>query len=56
MVIEGTSDDNPSDLVMPSDNPSHLVPVGNSCRSGTGPIFIQNIVNSLLSVLFSGLK
>ena len=31
-------------------------PSGNSCRSGTGPIFIPNIVNSLLSVLFSGLK
>ena len=29
---------------------------GNSCRSGTGPIFIPNIVKSLLSVLFSGLK
>ena len=33
-----------------------VIQVGNSCRSGTGPIFIQNIVNSLLSVLFSGLK
>ena len=29
---------------------------GNSCRSGTGPIFIPNIVKSLLSVWFSGLK
>ena len=31
-------------------------PVGNSSRSGTGPIFIPIIVKSLLSVLFSGLK
>ena len=30
--------------------------MGNSCRSGRGPIFIPNIVKSLLSVLFSGLK
>ena len=29
---------------------------GNSCRSGTGQSFIPNIVKSLLSVLFSGLK
>ena len=25
---------------------------GNSCRSGTGPIFIPNMVKSLLSVWF----
>ena len=29
---------------------------GNSCRSGTGLIFIPNIVKSLLSFLFSGFK
>ena len=29
---------------------------GISCISGTGPIFIPNIVKSLLSVLFCGLK
>ena len=35
---------------------SGLLLLGNSCKSGTGPILIPNFVKSLLSVLFLGLK